>query len=85
MLFVVIIPLRLFLDSVNKTFQNLTFFLGNLKVKNRFKNKAKQIGNGLLYAPLTEFKVPGPALITVDEIARVRLHSHIIAQRRKLD
>ena len=39
----------------------------------------------LLYVPVTESKVPGPDLITVDEIAGVRLNSDVTTQRRKLN
>ena len=34
---------------------------------------------------MTESKVPGPNLITVDKIARVRLHSKVTAERRELN
>ena len=37
------------------------------------------------WLPVTESKVPGPNLITVDKIAGVRLYSHITAQRRELN
>ena len=39
----------------------------------------------LTVLPVTECKAPCSALITVDEIAGVRLHSYKAAQRRKLN
>ena len=39
MLFVDIIPLRVVLARLNRTLKNLTFFLGNLKEKNRLRKK----------------------------------------------
>lgn len=66
------------LSSLKRTFQNLTFLVGNLNCK------ISLLTHTGVWVPVAEGQVPGPDLAAVDEIARVGLHSHEPADGGKL-